>query len=78
MLRFASITGSPLTAVLISTVFFALGHGYEGTAGVATVGVMGLIFAFIYLWRGSLVAPMVMHFCQDFLGIVVLSYFGQK
>jgi CAAX protease family protein len=78
MLRFASITGSPLPAALISTGFFALGHGYEGTAGVATVGVMGFIFALVYLWRRSLVAPMVMHFCQDFIGIVVLSNFSQK
>jgi membrane protease YdiL (CAAX protease family) len=26
----------------------------------------------VYLWRGSLVAPIVMHFLQDFLAIVLL------
>ena len=56
---------------LVSALIFSLGHGYEGTAGVITVIYMGLTFALIYLWRGSLVAPVIMHFLQDFIGIVV-------
>jgi membrane protease YdiL (CAAX protease family) len=57
---------------LFSAVIFSLGHGYEGTAGVVTVGVMGLAFALAYLWRKSLVMPITMHFLQDFLSIVLL------
>ncbi len=49
-----------------------MGHGYEGSLGVVTVGIMGLIFNVIYLWRKSLVAPMVMHFLQDFISIVLV------
>ncbi|MFB3925293.1 MAG: CPBP family intramembrane glutamic endopeptidase [Syntrophales bacterium] len=71
MLRFNSIMGNPAAAVLVSSGIFSLGHGYEGSAGVATVGVIGIMFAVIYLWRQSLVAPVVMHFLQDFLGIIV-------
>ncbi len=56
-----------------SSVIFSLGHGYEGAAGVITVFYMGLIFALIYLWRGSLVAPVIMHFLQDFTGILIPS-----
>jgi membrane protease YdiL (CAAX protease family) len=33
---------------------------------------MGLIFALIFDWRRSLVAPMVIHFLQDFTVIVLL------
>lgn len=65
-------------AVLVSSVIFSLGHGYEGTAGVATVGVMGFIFALVYLWRDSLVAPIVMHFMQDFIGIVMVPLMRHK
>jgi membrane protease YdiL (CAAX protease family) len=39
-----------------------------------TVGVMGLIFALLYLWRQSLIVPIVLHFLQDFLAIVVAPY----
>ena len=57
---------------------FSLGHGYEGSAGLVTAGVMGGVFAVIYLWRGSLVAPIVMHFLQDFLSIVLLPLLRAK
>ena len=72
LLRFRAVTANQAVAVLLSAAVFSLGHGYEGSAGVVTVGVMGLVFALIYLWRRSLVAPMVMHFLQDFIGIVLL------
>lgn len=76
--RFRAITASPVFAVLLSSFIFSLGHRYEGTAGVATVFIMGTIFAIIYLWRKSLVAPMVMHFLQDFIGIVLIPMIGGK
>jgi len=63
-------------AILLSAVVFSLGHGYEGTAGLITVGFMGLIFALVFKWRRSLVAPMVMHFLQDFTVIVLLPLLG--
>jgi membrane protease YdiL (CAAX protease family) len=72
--RFSSTTRSVALAVIISSVIFAFGHGYQGTAGVIAVGFIGLAFALIYVWRGSLVAPVVMHFLQNFIGIVVLPY----
>ncbi len=71
-LRFRSIIGSIPGAILLSSVIFAIGHGYEGEAGVITVGLIGVIFALVYVWRGSLVAPVTMHFLQDFLGIVLV------
>ena len=78
MLRFRSVTKSPAAAVLLSALVFSIGHGYEGSAGVATVFVMGLVFALVYLWRQSLVAPMIMHFLQDFVGIVLVPMLGLR
>ena len=69
--RLQAATSSTTAAVLLSSVIFALGHGYEGSLGAVTVGVMGLIFALLYLWRQSLIVPIVLHFLQDFLAIVV-------
>jgi membrane protease YdiL (CAAX protease family) len=71
LLRFRGAHMRPLVAALLSSVIFSLGHGYEGTAGVVTVGYMGLTFALLLLWRGSLVAPVILHFFQDFSGIVL-------
>jgi membrane protease YdiL (CAAX protease family) len=74
ILRLQMVTRSTPAAVLLSSAIFALGHGYEGSLGVVTVGVMGLVFSLIYLWRQSLVAPIVLHFVQDFLAVVVAPY----
>jgi membrane protease YdiL (CAAX protease family) len=77
ILRLKAITARPAMAVLLSAALFSLGHGYEGSAGVITVGVMGLVLAFVYIWRQSLVAPIVMHFLQDFISIVLLPLLGK-
>jgi membrane protease YdiL (CAAX protease family) len=69
--RFAALTRSPAAAVWLAAFAFSLGHGYEGSAGLITVGAMGLVLGVVYLWRGSLVAPMVIHFLQDFVGIAL-------
>jgi len=78
ILRFQAVLRGSARAVLLSSVIFSLGHGYEGSAGLVTVGVMGAVFAVIYLWRRSLVAPIVMHFLQDFLSIVLLPFLGMR
>jgi membrane protease YdiL (CAAX protease family) len=79
LLRFEKgLQMAPFTAALLSSVIFSLGHGYEGASGVITVGYIGLCFALVYQWRGCLVAPMIMHFLQDFGGIVLAPLLGIK
>ena len=38
-----------------------------------SVFALGMIFALVYLWRQSLVAPIVMHFLTDFTSIVLVA-----
>jgi membrane protease YdiL (CAAX protease family) len=71
ILRFKTVTGRTGAAVLLSSAIFALGHGYEGLAGMISIFFLGVIFAVVYLWRKSLVAAMVMHFLIDFSSIVL-------
>ncbi|MDA8094834.1 MAG: type II CAAX endopeptidase family protein [Betaproteobacteria bacterium] len=77
ILRFRAFA-SPAVSVALSTCIFALGHGYEGSAGVLTVAAMGLVFAALYLWRKSLIAPMTLHFLQDFVALVLVPLLGKK
>lgn len=74
MLRLAAVTRSRLAAALLSTLVFALGHGYEGVAGVVAVFFIGLFLCAVYTWRGSLIAPMVIHFLQDFVGLFIVPF----
>jgi CAAX protease family protein len=73
--RFAQVTGSRSLAVVLTSTLFALGHGYEGALGAIATGVIGVVLALVYLRRGSLVAPMAMHFIQDFIGLIVVPRF---
>ena len=72
--RFKSATQHPWAAVLFSSLVFSLGHGYEGMSGVISIFCLGAVLAVIYLWRKSLVAPMVIHFCIDFSSIVLAAW----
>jgi membrane protease YdiL (CAAX protease family) len=78
ILRFTQLTRNRAAAVLLSSAIFSLGHGYERTAGVVTVGIMGIALAVIYQWRKSLVAPIAMHFLQDFIGIVLVPLYMKR
>ena len=78
LLRLQTVTRRPWAAVLLSSLIFSIGHGYEGTAGVVRVFFVGVFFAVIYLWRKSLVAPMVIHFMVDFSSIVMTALMAMK
>jgi membrane protease YdiL (CAAX protease family) len=78
LLRFKQVTKSTLTALILSSTIFATGHGYEGIASVFIIGMFGFGLGLVYLWRKSLVAPVVIHFMQDFLGLVIIPFMNTR
>jgi len=76
ILRLSAVTSRPWAAVILSAAIFSVGHGYEGPAGIIITGVVGMVYALIYLSRKSLVAPVVLHFLQDFTTILLLPLLG--
>jgi membrane protease YdiL (CAAX protease family) len=72
ILRLHAVVGSTTGAVVLSSAVFAIAHADQGSAAVVTIGIVGAIKALIYVWRGSLVAPIVIHFLLDFLAILLL------
>jgi membrane protease YdiL (CAAX protease family) len=70
--RFESLTGNSVSALIIAAFLFSLGHAYQMSGGVIGVGLLGIVFGVIFLWRKSLLAPMTMHFLQNFVGIILL------
>ena len=41
-------------ALLLSSVFFGLGHSYQGKSGALRTGLVGLVFAILYVMSGSI------------------------
>jgi uncharacterized protein len=51
--------------VLISSLFFGLGHFYQGWGGTILTGIYGLLFCLLFIWRKSLIPGVFAHFLQD-------------
>ena len=77
-LRFNALTTSLASSVIITSGIFSLAHGYEGSASVGTIGVLGIILTLIYIWRKSLIAPMVIHFFIDFFPLVLMPLLNAR
>jgi membrane protease YdiL (CAAX protease family) len=64
-----------VSGVLGSAAFFALAHLYQGTRGLASTFLIGLLFSVIRASTGSLLAPMIAHFVADLtVGFLALAH----
>jgi membrane protease YdiL (CAAX protease family) len=77
LLRLGAVFRSRAAAALVASLIFCLGHGYEGIAGVVAVFFIGLFLSVVYLWRKSIIAPAVIHFLQDLIGLFSAAFAGR-
>lgn len=60
-------------AVLLSSVFFGLSHAYyQGWDRALRTGVMGVVFAGLYILSGSLWLPIILHAFMDINGAIIV------
>jgi membrane protease YdiL (CAAX protease family) len=59
--RFEQYLGGPIVGVIVLSVAFGLGHFPQGWDAVIATGVLGAIWAIVYLRRRSSIAPIVSH-----------------
>jgi membrane protease YdiL (CAAX protease family) len=59
--RFEQHLGGAAVGVVVLSVAFGLGHFAQGWDAVITTGLLGAFWAIVYLWRRSVIAPMVSH-----------------
>src|ERR1700691_3324570 len=57
--------GVILAGILGSAGIFGVAHLYQGRRGLITTFVVGMLFALIRAWTGSLLAPLIAHFVAD-------------
>jgi len=70
-LALAELTGSALFGFAVATVLFALAHRYQRWLGVLATGLVGALFAWLYLQSGALWVAMVAHAAVDLNGLVL-------
>jgi len=62
---FQQALASVVAGAVISAVFFAVAHVYQGRRGLVTTFIVGLIFSAVRVWTHSLMPSMVIHFAVD-------------
>jgi membrane protease YdiL (CAAX protease family) len=64
---------SVIAGAVISALFFAVAHLYQGRRGLLTTFAVGLIFSAARVWTGSLLPSIIVHFVADFSAGVAAS-----
>jgi membrane protease YdiL (CAAX protease family) len=77
-LRIKNVTSSRVAAVVLAALIFSAGHGYQSLTAMMVITVIAVIYSLLYLWRGSLVLPIVMHFLQNFILLVIVPLMRLK
>jgi membrane protease YdiL (CAAX protease family) len=69
------VTGSLAAAIIGSSLLFALAHLYQGTRGIITTFILGLILASLRIWPGNIVPAIALHFLVDIMAGFVAPRF---
>jgi membrane protease YdiL (CAAX protease family) len=75
-LAIAELTGNALAGFAVATILFALAHRYQRWLGVLSTGLVGALFAWLYLQSGALWVAMVAHAAVDLNGLVLRPALG--
>jgi uncharacterized protein len=60
-----AVQGLAVAGIVISAAFFSVAHLYQGRRGLLSTFVVGLLFASVRAWTGSLVPTLAAHFVTD-------------
>ena len=65
-------------AAILSSAWFSLAHLYQGRRGIITTFVVGMIFAVVRIWTGSLIPAISAHIGIDLVIGICASRFLRK
>ena len=75
--RFEGNLGGPTVGVIVTSVVFGAGHVVQGLDSALAIGLIGALWAVIYVRRRSIGAPVVSHACFNLLQIVQFLVFAE-
>lgn len=70
-LLIAAASGSAALGFIVAVIFFAAAHRYQGWAGIAATGAVGVLMTIVYLSTASLIAAMLLHVAIDLNALVL-------
>ena len=77
LIWYLSQFGNSVSAAIGSSLIFAVAHAYQGAKAIAVIFPIGLLFAFLYLYSGSLLPPILLHAAiNSYAGIYGRKVYG--
>ena len=68
-----------LLSILLPAFFFSIAHFYQGTKAVIKIFVLAIVFGYVFLYSGSLLVVMILHFAVDAVGgILTMKYLKEE
>ena len=71
--QFSALTQSLAGGVILSAMIFGLGHLYEGAAKAVLIGIFGVMFGILAVWRKNLRPGIMAHAWHDIFSGLALS-----
>ena len=71
--RFEQHLGGAVVGLVVFSAVFGLGHAIQGGAAVVVTALLGALWGVIYLWRRSVIAPVVSHAAFNLIEVVGLG-----
>lgn len=76
---FGSSETGVYAAVVIPAVLFGISHAYQGGYAVIKVVLMAVLFGLVFLFSGSIIWLMIIHFLVDIIGgVLALHLFSEQ
>lgn len=73
-----SCSGSALIAIAASTIWFALGHYYQGVAGMIATFFVGMVLFSVYLITQNIWITIIVHAILDINGLVLSPWLKER
>jgi len=70
--QFTRLLRNRWVALVVVSIVFGLGHGYEGSQRMVLIALLGLAFGVVSMWRKSLRPAMMAHTLQDTISGLLL------
>jgi len=68
-----------ILSIILPAFVFSLAHFYQGTKAVFKIFVLSIIFGYIFIYSGSLLIVMILHFLVDVIGgLISMKYIKEE
>lgn len=76
---FDGLDNQRILSILLPAFVFSVAHFYQGTKAVFKIFILAILFGYIFIYSGSLLIVMILHFLVDAIGgLLTIKYMNEQ